>query len=64
MTSVPVQPAEPGGPAPHSARARLRGWLLEGLSERTARHPGPHRTPQQDHEGHPWWRVMCLTGVD
>ncbi|MFB7775206.1 amino acid transporter [Streptomyces bauhiniae] len=64
MTSVPVQPAEPGGPAPDSVRARCRGWLLEGLSERTARHPGPHRTPQQDHEGHRWWRVMCLTGVD
>ncbi|MGW5334500.1 amino acid transporter [Streptomyces bauhiniae] len=64
MTSVPVQPADPGGPAPDSVRARLRGWLLEGLSERTARHPGPHRTPRPDQEGHPWWRVMCLTGVD
>ncbi|WP_405557392.1 amino acid transporter [Streptomyces sp. NBC_01171] len=64
MTSVPVQPADPGGPAPDSVRARCRGWLLEGLSERTARHPGPHRTPRPDQEGHHWWRVMCLTGVD
>ncbi|WP_330340295.1 amino acid transporter [Streptomyces sp. NBC_00557] len=41
-----------------------RSWLLEGLSEQTARHPGPHRTPHPEQEGHRWWRVMCLTGVD
>ncbi|MFI1167336.1 amino acid transporter [Streptomyces sp. NPDC020801] len=61
---------EPGGPEPCAAAgpmvrtARWRGWLLEGLSEQTARHPGPHRTPHEGHEGHRWWRVMCLTGVD
>ncbi|MGW8374689.1 amino acid transporter [Streptomyces sp. ODS28] len=43
---------------------RLRSWLLEGLAEQTARHPGPHGTPAAEHKGHPWWRVMCLTGVD
>ncbi|MEV1012069.1 amino acid transporter [Streptomyces sp. NPDC049881] len=43
---------------------RFRGWLLDGLSERTARHPGPHATGPSRTEGHPWWRVMCLTGVD
>ncbi|GAA0449908.1 amino acid transporter [Streptomyces olivaceiscleroticus] len=43
---------------------RWRAWLLEGLSEQTARHPGPHGTPPAEHEGHRWWRVMCLTGVD
>ncbi|MCP8706788.1 amino acid transporter [Streptomyces sp. AC04842] len=43
---------------------RWRTWLLEGLSEQTARHPGPHRTPHPEQEGHRWWRVMCLTGVD
>nr|WP_246620598.1 amino acid transporter [Streptomyces corallincola] len=52
------------GADPSAARSRLRAWLLEGLSEQTARHPGPHRTPRPDQEGHPWWRVMCLTGVD
>ncbi|MEV6398539.1 amino acid transporter [Streptomyces sp. NPDC051907] len=41
-----------------------RSWLLEGLSEQTARHPGPHGTPPAEHKGHRWWRVMCLTGVD
>ncbi|WP_405997077.1 amino acid transporter [Streptomyces sp. NBC_00829] len=43
---------------------RWRGWLLEGLSETSARHPGPHGTPHPEHKGHTWWRVMCLTGVD
>ncbi|MDN3027699.1 amino acid transporter [Streptomyces sp. S.PB5] len=46
------------------AKNRCRAWLLEGLSERSARHPGPHATPEEGHEGHRWWRVMCLTGVD
>ncbi|SEP88611.1 hypothetical protein SAMN04487983_100290 [Streptomyces sp. yr375] len=43
---------------------RWRAWLLEGLSEQTARHPGPHAAPAPAQEGHRWWRVMCLTGVD
>lgn len=46
------------------APSRWRAWLLEGLSEQTARHPGPHATPQAQEQGHRWWRVMCLTGVD
>ncbi len=37
----------------------LRTWLLHG-------HPrlieGPHET--EGHPKHPWWQVMCLTGVD
>ncbi|MFE0178995.1 amino acid transporter [Streptomyces sp. NPDC059002] len=43
---------------------RLRAWLLEGLTDRSSRHQGPHGTPPAEHEGHKWWRVMCLTGVD
>ncbi|MFF0447924.1 amino acid transporter [Streptomyces sp. NPDC004609] len=43
---------------------RWRGWLLQGLIEQTARHPGPHGTPHAEAKGHRWWRVMCLTGVD
>lgn len=68
MTDTDVETAstrEPADPPP-SARPgrRWRTWLLEGLSEQTARHPGPHRTPHPEHQGHRWWRVMCLTGVD
>ncbi|MEU6096774.1 amino acid transporter [Streptomyces sp. NPDC047079] len=67
MTGTQVESpdaAEPDHVRPSAATTRWRGWLLEGLSERTARHPGPHATPDDEHEGHSWWRVMCLTGVD
>ncbi|MEV6674746.1 amino acid transporter [Streptomyces sp. NPDC051162] len=51
-------------PEPESATRPWRAWLLEGLSEQSARHPGPHGTPPAEHKGNRWWRVMCLTGVD
>jgi hypothetical protein len=43
--------------------ARLRSWLLEGLSTQSDQLPGPHTQPTERHQ-HPWWKVMCLTGVD
>ncbi|MFH9864841.1 amino acid transporter [Streptomyces lydicus] len=45
-------------------RHRFRGWMLEGLADMAAHHPGPHAGPRSAHEGQRWWRVMCLTGVD
>src|SRR4051795_440057 len=42
----------------------LRGWLLSGLPEHPARHPGPYVAPPPTHPRHAWWKVMCLTGVD
>jgi preprotein translocase subunit SecG len=45
--------AEPG------RHGRLVGWLLH---DRPVGHSGPHRPPP--HPTHPWWKVMCLTGVD
>ncbi|MGX5208370.1 APC family permease [Streptomyces violaceus] len=50
-------------PAPPS---RLRAWMLEGLSDmgKGGGHAGPHAEPGPPHQGRPWWRVMCLTGVD
>ncbi|MFI7586522.1 amino acid transporter [Spongisporangium articulatum] len=57
---IPVQvierPAEPS--------RGFKGWLLEGLADRSRRHQGPHAVPHQEHPRHPWWQVMCLTGVD
>lgn len=67
MTGTQVdssESAEPLEPEPSTAAPRWRAWLLEGLSEQSAKHPGPHATPDAEHQGHKWWRVMCLTGVD
>ena len=44
--------------------SRLRGWLLEDMADRATSHPGPHAQPPSGNRTHPWWKVMCLTGVD
>src|SRR3982750_202425 len=37
----------------------LSKWLFSGVSEVE----GPHEREGKHHK-HPWWKVMCLTGVD
>ncbi|CAN5159468.1 APC family permease [soil metagenome] len=37
----------------------FRKWLFQGVPEIE----GPHE-PEGRHKKHPWWKVMCLTGVD
>src|SRR6476619_709650 len=67
-----LEPAAPRGPVGSSVEARsalsaggrLRSWLLEGLTERSKQHLGPHVDTSSDHKRHSWWQVMCLTGVD
>ncbi|NMM85967.1 amino acid transporter [Rhodococcus sp. SRB_17] len=47
-----------------SPKHRLSSWLLADITEEPGGHLGPHRiTPKKEHR-HPWWKVMCLTGVD
>jgi hypothetical protein len=54
-TSVHVGPQKALPP-----NGRVRDWLYAG----TAREPeGPHTAESHTHH-HPWWQVMCLTGVD
>lgn len=51
--------------SPRLVRRRVRTWMLEGLTD-VARHQKarPAVAPEPAHRGQPWWRVMCLTGVD
>ncbi|WP_017241938.1 APC family permease [Streptomyces sp. SS] len=46
--------------------SRLRAWMLEGLSDMGKGKPSRPAEPAADagHQGQPWYRVMCLTGVD
>src|SRR3954453_18897379 len=37
----------------------FKRWLYSGVTEPE----GPHE-PKGRHHQHPWWKVMCLTGVD
>ena len=57
-TSVPTGPG-----TDEAVGARLRAWLLEGLSDMGRQQPDSH-PPDSGHRGQQWWRVMCLTGVD
>ena len=42
---------------------RFRAWLLDGAAPREA--DGPFESEREaEHHQHPWWKVMCLTGVD
>ena len=60
MTTVKV--LERGSGSRPKSQGRLKRWLFKGLHE-TQTPEGPHE-PEGRHHEHPWWKVMCLTGVD
>lgn len=63
MTALSRPPEEFRGPQP-SPGARLRHWLLYDLPEVRGIRQGPFGKPRKHERRHPWWQVMCLTGVD
>jgi len=46
--------------SPFTSVSQFKRWFFEGQVKEVA---GPHGREGQYHT-HPWWRVMCLTGVD
>ncbi len=52
----------------HPPPSRLRAWMLEGLSDmgkgQGSRAEDEPTESKLEHKGQPWYRVMCLTGVD
>ena len=40
---------------------RFKRWFLEGQVKAIE---GPYEREEKHHREHPWWQVMCLTGVD
>ena len=51
--------AQPAPANPRSSK-RFTRWLLEGTAKDSE---GPYER-EGNHPEHPWWQVMCLTGVD
>jgi hypothetical protein len=45
--------------AEKSSESGFKRWLMQGVREIE----GPHEK-EGNHHQHPWWKVMCLTGVD
>ncbi len=43
----------------NTATTGLKGWMMQGVQEME----GPHEK-EGHHQQHPWWKIMCLTGVD
>lgn len=54
---------EPGHTAANRVAGRLGRWLLADQPE-SAGYQGPHQRPREQTRTHPWWAVMCLSGVD
>ena len=43
------------------SNSRIRNWMLDGVSPLEPEQPG---ADEHGEHQHPWWQVMCLTGVD
>jgi len=56
-SNVPPSPADSPSQPPAGSFKR---WLLKGHIKEIE---GPHEQ-EGEHPQHPWWQVMCLTGVD
>ncbi len=63
MTTMSRPPADPSALRPGRADA-FKSWMLFGLQDPKGFHRGPGGLTSPGEKKHPWWQVMCLTGVD
>jgi hypothetical protein len=63
MTTMSRPPSDPSAVRP-GAGDNFRRWLLFGLQDAKGVHQGPGAVSDSHLKKHPWWQVMCLTGVD
>ena len=54
-----AQPSQRAGPK--QSKSAFKRWLLEGSVKEIE---GPFEREKEHHRHHPWYKVMCLTGVD
>jgi hypothetical protein len=58
----------PPSTATVATRGPVRRWLFADSNDAhehgSAEHLGPHANQVDQEKRHPWWKVMCLTGVD
>lgn len=63
MTTLSRPPADHSAPS-SAGKQTLKSWLLFGLQDSKGTHLGPGGITTAHEKKHPWWQVMCLTGVD
>lgn len=51
-------------PALNRARSVVKNWFFHDSPQLTGQLQGPHGRVKPQHQGHSWWKVMCLSGVD
>jgi hypothetical protein len=63
VDTPPTTAAPPTASTSSSLARSCRDWLLDDQLT-TGKHNGPGAAEPAHDKAHPWWQVMCLTGVD